>query len=86
MNPGVRHRVVQSISLSLLKEETQKLAVEGWRPIGDPSLAVPVDLKRPPYWVQAMYLGDDAIALETHQVTPPAHSQISRSFGNSGLN
>lgn len=83
MNSAIRHRLVHSLSLSLLQEETKKLVEQGWRPIGDPALAAPVDIKRPPYWTQAMYLGSEPIPLETHRIEPPAGSRAAAAFGGS---
>jgi hypothetical protein len=71
MNQWPRHKVVNSLSKPLLLEEVKKLVAEGWRPIGETSLAVPVNLSKPPYWVQAMYLSDEKIPLENHPVDRP---------------
>ena len=84
MNSDIRHRLVHSLSLSLLQTETKKLLAEGWRPIGDPALASPVDIKRPPYWVQAMYLGAEAIPIETLRIEPPAGTRTAEVFGSGG--
>jgi hypothetical protein len=55
MKPGARHRTVKAISPVVLKGEVAKLKREGWNPIGEPTLAVPVTETSPPYWVQSMY-------------------------------
>jgi hypothetical protein len=80
MNNAIRHRLVHSLSLTNLQQETKRLMGEGWRPIGDPALAAPVDIKRPPYWVQAMYLGDEAVPLETQRVDAPDGSKSAEAF------
>lgn len=56
MNPSSRHRVVHSLSLSVLQREITDLLREGWITVGSPSLAQPVDRSCPACWVQAMYL------------------------------
>jgi hypothetical protein len=83
MNNAVRHKLVHSLSLTILQEETKKLVGEGWRPIGDPALAAPVDIKRPPYWVQAMYLGTEDIPLENHRIDAPEGSRSAQAFEKS---
>jgi hypothetical protein len=74
---NVRHRIITSISLSLLQEETKRLMKDGWRPIGEPALAAPADLVRPPYWAQAMYLGEAEIPLESQKIELPPTSRLS---------
>jgi hypothetical protein len=77
-----RHRVVTSLSLARLKTEVDKLVREGWRPIGEPALASPADLMRPPYWAQAMYLNPVEIPQEMHRVDPPKDSKMTENpFG-----
>lgn len=56
MNPESRHRVVHSLSLSLLQQQVTALLREGWTTVGVPALAQPVDRSCPAYWVQALYL------------------------------
>jgi hypothetical protein len=59
MTENVRHRVVHAISFSLLQNEVKKLRAQGWVAEGEPALAAPVDVTKPPYWVQTMYLETD---------------------------
>jgi hypothetical protein len=80
MNNAIRHRLVHSLSLTILQQETKKLMNEGWRTIGEPALAAPADIKRPPYWVQAMYLGEEAIPLENQRVDAPEGSRSAQVF------
>ena len=82
MNNAVRHKLVHSLSLTLLQAESTKLVAQGWRTIGEPALAAPADIQRPPYWVQAMYLGSDDIPLETLRIDAPAGSRAAQAFEN----
>lgn len=75
MDQFVRHRLVHAISPSLLRAEVAKLVKEGWRLIGEPTLAAPVDLNRPPYWVQAMYLAKDEIPNDSITAEDPRNSE-----------
>ena len=50
---------MNSHSKFLLEEEIKTIAAEGWLPLGEPTLAIPVDSARPPYWVQAVYLSEE---------------------------
>jgi hypothetical protein len=50
-----------------LEEEIKTMAAEGWLPLGEPTLATPVDSARPPYWVQAMYLSEEETSPENPQ-------------------
>lgn len=56
MNSQPRHRVVHSLSLSLLQQEVTALLREGWTTVGAPALAQPIDRTCPAYWVQALHL------------------------------
>jgi hypothetical protein len=56
MNSPSRHRVVHSLSLSVLQQQVTELLREGWTTIGSPALAQPVDRSCPACWVQALYL------------------------------
>lgn len=56
MNPSARHRVVHSLSLSVLQRQVSELLNEGWITIGTPSLAQPLDRSCPACWVQTLYL------------------------------
>lgn len=77
-----RHRVVTSLSLPRLRIEVEKLVAEGWRTIGEPALASPADLMRPPYWAQALYLSANEIPQDSVRVDPPKDSQLSeKPFG-----
>jgi hypothetical protein len=69
MSENVRHRMVHAISLTLLQKEVEKLREQGWVAEGEPSLAAPMDLTRPPYWVQAMYLNAERPGDSSHPST-----------------
>lgn len=55
MNAQSRHRVVHSLSLSMLQQQVTSLLREGWITLGTPALAQPVDRSCPACWVQALY-------------------------------
>jgi hypothetical protein len=78
VNEFVRHRVVQAASPAILQLQVAKLLQQGWRVIGEPALATPMNLASRPYWVQAMYLApnevpQDAVKFEIQpgQSAPP---------------
>jgi hypothetical protein len=53
-----RHRTVQALSRNLLEAAVLKLEADGWRRLGDVSLAKPVSSTQPPYLVQTMVRGE----------------------------
>ena len=50
-----RYRVIAELSRARLLKEISYLKKQGWKPLGEPSIAVGSEPHAPPYFVQTMY-------------------------------
>jgi hypothetical protein len=73
----MRHRIVQSASRRELEQVVGRLCDEGWRPVGQPMISAPADLRQPPHWGWVLYRSSVPVPLEILQILPPPDSRFS---------
>ncbi len=77
----MRHRVVQSANRRQLEEAVHALMEQGWRPVGESTMAAPDDLRELPHWVRVLYFASAPVPLEVLRLPPPAGSRFSGDEG-----
>jgi hypothetical protein len=61
-----------------MDEEVRRAIAEGWKPVGEPTLAVPKDLALPKYWFQALCLSSSPIEVERANIPAPVDPNLGK--------
>lgn len=58
MNELIQHRIISAPTLTELWKRTTVLQADNWKPVDEPSVAIPANPSLPPYWTQALSRAD----------------------------
>lgn len=85
MNDVIHHRIISAPTLTELWKRTTLLQADNWKPVDEPSIAIPANPSLPPYWTQALSRADaaDEKGCEDIYAAVVAAPSLMRCIGNS---